>query len=262
MEPDPSQSSKELEEEISKTVKEHGELISREKAREIISNKGQPAPPQQKRKLTASALSTSKFQEGEIVDIEDNVYRIFNKAKFSRNGSTGVNRIVVFGIEGSSIRSVLWEKSAEFPDAMQIQRKDKVLATNLRVHKNGDETELYSTSSTYFSRLTPSKGSVTDFSQLKGGERNIDVIGRIVSIGSSRLFKSLGGAESSVSDCNISDGKIEARVSLWGSCSTYVAEMHPGEFLKVEFASAKLSENGLELSASDASRMLISKDAL
>ncbi len=260
MEPDPSQSSKELEEEISRTVKEHGELISREKARELISNKNQPAP--QKRKLTAAALIAANLQDGEVVDLEDNVYRVFNKVKFNRNGSAGVNRIVVFGSEGNSVKTILWEKSAEFPDAMQIQRKDKVLATNLRVHKNGDETELYSSTSTYFSRITPSKSSVTDFSQLKGGERNIDIIGRIVSIGSSRSFKSLGGTESSVSDCNISDGKIEARVSLWGSCSTYTTEMHPGEFLKVEFASAKLSENGLELSASDASRMLISKRAL
>ncbi len=213
----------------------------------------------QRRKLTIQELTASKLAEGDTVDIEDSVYRIFNKLRFERNGAVRVNRIVVLGSEGKSVRVVFWDKSAEMIDSATVQRKDRVIATNLRTKKTGDELELYSTASTYISRIMPAKTAVTDFSQLHGGEKNIDVSGRVLSVNPIRYFKDLSGRDSGVADCSISDGKTELALRLWGSSSACAGEMHPGDYLKAEFVSAKATENGVEITANDSARLLLSR---
>jgi hypothetical protein len=210
-------------------------------------------------KLSVQGLLGSSTADGSIVDIEDSVYRVFNKLRFEKNGSARINRIVVLGGEGSSVRIVFWDKSADAVDTALIQRKDRVIATNLRIKKTGDDTELHSTSATYISRLMPARSAVTDFSQLHGGEKNIDVTGRVVSVSPIRYFRDLSGKESGVSDCSISDGKAEIRMSLWGSSSICAGEMHPGDYIKAEFVSARLTDNGIEITANDSARLLLSR---
>jgi len=212
-----------------------------------------------RRKLSVQQVSGAGIADGDTVDIEDSMYRIFNKLRFEKAGVARISRVAVFGGEGSSVRATFWDKSAEMIDAALVQRKDRVVVTNMRVKKSGDDTELQSTASTYISRLVPARSAVTDFSQLKGGEKNIDVSGRILSVNPIRFFRDLSGRDSGVADCTVTDGRMEARLVLWGSSSACTADMHPGDYIKAEFVSAKLTDNGMEIVASDSSRLLLSR---
>jgi hypothetical protein len=224
---------------------------------ETASAQNQGSKP--KRKLTVADIKPNEVVEGDIFDIEDNVYRIFNKINFEKDGKARQSRTVVFGAEGGTVRSVLWDKAAEMVDAALLQRRDRALATNMRVKKTDDEVELYSTNTTYLSRLAPSRSAISDLTQLKGDERNIDIVGRVVSVGGIKLFKGLGGREGGVSECTITDGRITVRVALWGSSSSYAPSIHPGDYLKLEFVSVKATANGTDITSNDSSRLLISR---
>ncbi len=220
------------------------------------------ANAQPKWKFTAAALAESGLAEGEAVDIEDEVYRIFNLVRFEKDGKRRASRDLILGSPGNVVRAILWDKNAELVDTWFVQRRDKVLATNLKLKKEEGETLLYGTVTTSISRITPARSAVTDFASLMGGEKNIDVSGRVISIGATRLFKGLGGKENGVAECTISDGRISMRVALWGACSSFTASMHPGDYLKLEFVAARATEAGLEISANDYSRLLLSKAPL
>lgn len=242
--------------EIEKKVNEYGGLITKDKAVELL-NKPQQQVQQQRRKVTVATLAQAN--EGDVVDMEDTVYRVFNKIRTDNTNPLKLSRSVVFGVEGSCSTAVLFDKSALLVDSAEIQRKDKAIATNLRVKKVGDELQLYATAGTYLSRVSPSRTHVGDFLELKGGERNIDIAGRIATVGVLSSYKGIDGKENAVSECSITDGKIEMRVSLWKSSSTYVKEMRPGDYVKIEFATTKATERGIEVSANDSSRILLSR---
>lgn len=211
------------------------------------------------RRCTVRQLLSSGFREGEVVDIEDSVYRVFNKLRFERNGVARTSRIVVFGSEGGSVKATFWDRSADMVDSAMVQRRDRAIATNMKVKGPGNDVELHSTSSTYVSRLMPARSAVTDFSQLHGGEKNIDVSGKVLSVGQVKYFKGLDGKDSGVSDCSITDGKVELHIVLWGSSSVCAGEMHPGNYIKAEFVSVRSTDNGIEIAANDSARLLLSR---
>ncbi len=209
------------------------------------------------RKYTVRQLLDGSAKDGDVVDLEDSVYRVFNKIRFNRNGVARTSRIVVFGSEGDSIKVTFWDRSADMIDAAMVQRKDRAIATNMKFMS--EDMELQSTNSTFISRLMPAKSAVTDFSQLHRSEKNIDISGRILAVGQIRYFKNLSGKDSGVSDCTVTDGKIESRLVLWGSSSACSGEMHPGDYVKAEFVSVKNTENGIEITANDSARVLLGR---
>ncbi len=212
-----------------------------------------------KRKYTVQELLRSGAKDGDVVDIEDSVYRVFNKLRFERGGVARSSRIVVFGSEGGSVSASFWDKGADIVDSVMLQRKDRAIATNMTVRGAGGELALHSTNSTYVSRLMPARSAVTDLSQLRGGEKNVDVSGRVLAVGQIRYFKNLSGRDSGVSDCTMTDGKVEARIVLWGSSSACAGEMHPGDYIKAEFVSVKGTDNGIEITANDSARVLLNR---
>ena len=106
-------------------------------------------------------------------------------------------------------------------------------------------------------RVAPSKAEVTRLSALKNLDKDIDIIGKVVSVDPVRYFTDLSGRHVSVSSCTLSEGSTNIRMSMWRSSSLYAAEMHPGDYVKAEFVSVKASESGLEISAGDYSRIFI-----
>ncbi len=242
------------EDDISKIIDQNGGLIDKAMASKIKSTKESAKSYQ---KLTVELLLKHEVVDGDIVNIEDKVYRVFNKIRMEINGTPRVKRVVVLGAEGSTASISLWDKNCNFIDSMLIQRGDSVSISSLKVRKVSGDIELSSTLGTYVSRIIPSYNFKSNFSELSENERNIDIIGRILSVSPTRYFKDLDGKQSGVSECSITDGKNEAHVTLWRSSSSYSADMHPGAYIKLEFVSVKKIDDKLEITATDASRVLI-----
>ena len=243
-----------LEESIDKIILKHAGMIGRKKAYSIlIGYRGLSM------RTNATDVLSGKFQDGTIIDIEDYIERIFSKKRFEKDGEERFLRTMIMGNKPNSIRIVLWGKHADLIDLLSVERRDKVLATNLKLTNRNGITELSSTSSTSFSRIVPSNTGISDFSSLaESGDRYVDVIGKVSSLGPIRYFVNLNGSQSGVSDCTLTDGRSEIRLVLWGDSSRSSADMHPGDYIKVESALIKRSEQGIELHSNDLSRILIS----
>ncbi len=242
------------EEDISKIIDQNGGLIDKKMASQI---KNTQEGTKSYQKLTVDLLLKHEVVDGSIVNIEDKVYRVFNKIKMEINGTPRIKRVVVLGAEARTVSISLWDKNCNFIDSMLIQRGDSVSISSLKVRKVSDDIELSSTSGTYISRVVPSYNFKSNFSELSENERNIDIMGRILSVSPIRYFKDLDGKQSGVSECSITDGKTEAHVTLWRSSSGYSTDMHPGAYIKLEFVSVKKIDDKLEITATDASRILI-----
>lgn len=241
--------------EVEKIIEEHGGMISRDMAVEIAS--GKAAEGRKAGRASIADLRSGRIKTGNIVELETEVYRVFNKVRFEKDNKERFRRVLVLGKENDSLRVVLWDKHAQLVDSLSIERGDKIIASNLRVVEGREGPELSSTGSTFLSRAAPSNTGISDFSELRSGNRNIDIIGRVVSVSQIRYFVDLDGKQSGVSDCTITDGKIELKLVMWRSSSSCAAEMHPGDYIKVECASVKSTEAGVEISAADTSRILV-----
>jgi ssDNA-binding replication factor A large subunit len=242
------------EKELRKVVDEHRGMISKKMANGIIQQRKKEERPS---KARVSEILSGMLSDGSIISMEEQVYRIFNKKSFTASGRDRMRRSIVLGDESANIPVTLWDKHAEMIDNLLIERGDRILADKLKLKKSEYGYELSTLSNTYLARLQASKNAVSDFSQLKPGERNIDIAGKVTSVGNIRHFNDLKGRESSVSDATLSDGRNEVRLVMWGSSSMYAGALHPGDLIKIEFAIVKETNQGIEISANDSSRILV-----
>ena len=243
-----------LEERIDRIIIRHAGMIGRKKAYSILMGiQGLSM------KTNASEVLSGKIQDGTILDLEDYVERIFSKKRFEKGGEERFLRTMIMGNKQDPVRVVLWGKHADLIDSLSVERRDKILATNLKLTNRNGIMELSSTSITSFSRIVPSNTGISDFSVIsESKERYVDVIGKVSSLGPIRYFVNLNGSQSGVSDCTITDGRSELRLVMWGDSSRSSADMHPGDYIKVESALIKRSEEGIELHSNDLSRILVS----
>ncbi|MGC8537878.1 MAG: hypothetical protein ACP5MZ_02740 [Candidatus Micrarchaeia archaeon] len=192
------------------------------------------------------------------VDVRDYVYRIFNPVEFQTQTRKGVRRSMVLGREGYAVKATLYDKYADFIDINAFERGDVILAKNMLV--DNANMELRNTRDTMMSRIIPSQTGITDFSKLVEGQKNIDVIGKVVEIGPIRYVNTLGReSQVAVVDCVITDSEAMMPVSLWGSSALMSTKMKPNDYIKIEFCSVRSRNGSIEIYASDTSRVLISK---
>lgn len=229
-------------------------MINMDMARDIFHGK---EPGNGNRKIQAKSVNAGSLNEGILVDIEDNVYRIFNKTRFEKDKKEGFRREMVLGDDHENIRITLWDKQADLVDNLAVERGDKVRISNAKVKRFNGGLELSGTAGTNVARVSPSATGITEFSALGPESKNVDVICRVVSIGRIRYFMDLSGKQSAVSDCIVSDSKEQARLVMWRSSAAYAALMRPGGFIKVEQAAIKATNAGMEIIADDLSRILI-----
>lgn len=241
------------EEHIARVMKEYNGMITKDMAKSILTKDTQKGHI----KVDINDIISNKVPVGRIVDLSEHVYRIFNRIRFDASDNNKQKRTIVLGKEQSTLPLTLWDKKSDLADVLPIERNDIVHIQNLKVIKTGPSGELSSTQETHITKTSSGGTAISDFSKITGNEKNIDIIGRIVSLSQIRYFMDLSGKQSSISDCIISDGKIELRLVLWKSSSQAVAEMHPGDYIKVEFVNTKQKDSGIEIVASDTSRILI-----
>ncbi len=232
-------------------INDYGGMISRGDAERIARERQQP-----RQKYTAAEISAAVTKDLDTANIEDRVYRIFNPKVFEKNGRKRQRREIVLG-ESRCITITLWDNASGMIDRLGIERGDRIVCYNVSPRKGVSGTELAGGSSTQIVRVAPSSAPHADLSRLKGDEKDVDVIGRVVSVDPIRYFTDLGGRLAGVSNCTISDGHATLRMAMWRSSSAYAAEMHPGDYVKAEFVGIRKTGEAFEITAGDSSRILI-----
>jgi hypothetical protein len=244
-------------EELGKIVTEHGGMISKGMANDILEKRRMEVTGV---KVSIKDILEGKIRDGQPVILEDRIYRIFNKTTFKKDNRERQRRDVVIGIPPESLIVTFWDKYAEMVDLLFIGRGDKMLAENLKLKKGMYGYELSTMANTYLAQLSRSNTDISDFSTFHAGDKEIDIIGKIAFAGDVRYFNDLKGKQGSVSDATLSDGKKEMRLTMWGSSSGLVKGMKVGSTVKIEFATIKETALGLEISAGESSRILVTQN--
>lgn len=245
-------------------IAEHFGMITGTQAA-MISEGKMPGPVRQRDTINAAGLyafikvnrqRTEENPESHfIVDVEDNVYRVFNPVPYGQGRPGKGKRIMVIGSEPSTFNITLFDKFSEYVDIGKIERGDTVLIRNLSLDIGRDS--LYTSPSTSISRIKPSSSGITDLSSIKEGSRNIDVIGRVTELGPIRYVAKLSGqGQVAVADCKLSDKDITIPASLWGSSALQTAKIGINDYVKIEFCSSVARNGSMEIYANDLSRVL------
>lgn len=194
-----------------------------------------------------------------IVNVKDRLYRVFNQVDYDYRNGKGVKRELVLGREGKTARLTLFNNFSRLIDAAPFERGDTVLVRNA-VLNVGNGT-LKSTSRTVLLRVSPSGSGITNFSLLKGGERNIDIIGKVVEIYPIRYVNRLDAeGQIGVANCVISDMSESMNVAMWGSSALATININVNDAVKIEFCSVRIRNDVKEVYATDTSRILVNKN--
>ena len=192
-------------------------------------------------------------------DVEDTVYRIFNMTTFRTKDNREVNlRIVVLGSEGSTVRFVARGALAGYVDALCIERGDRVLVRNSLVDMI--RGELKSIAGTTIAKIGTSKGAIVHVSDINREMKNVDIVGKVVSIYPIRYISRENGASVATSRITIADSKGSIDASLWGSSAIATAAMSANDFVKLEFCTVRERYGRLEIYANDLSRILVNRE--
>jgi hypothetical protein len=192
-------------------------------------------------------------------NIQDHIYRIFNPVEYALNGRQNVKRTIVLGSEGSTMKFNIKGKLSDFIDSNAFERGDMVIVKNAVLDTSTGE--LSSISSTMINKVMPSTIiPIYDYSTLKEGMKNIDIVGKILELGPIRYVNKLSGSgQIAVVDCMLSNMSDTIKASLWGSSATITAKFNVGDFMKIEFCNVIKRNNSLEIYASDLSRVVSNK---
>ncbi|MEM3227526.1 MAG: hypothetical protein QXK65_01085 [Candidatus Micrarchaeaceae archaeon] len=203
--------------------------------------------------LTKSLFQPQQAVSSYTVNVRDNLYRIFNPVEYNYGSKKGVKREVVLGREGKTIKLTLFDKASDRIDTEAFERGDIVLVRNAALLSSGS---LKGINKTLISRVVPSSMPLPNFSSLKGGEKNIDVIGKAVEIYPIKYVNRLDGlGQIGVANCTLSDSTSLIRAVFWGSSAVATANFNVGDILKIEFCSVRMSGEEKELYVNDLSRV-------
>ncbi len=233
-------------------------MITREQAAAIANGDGLHASPGgyisvegilEFIKAVRGAKRSEEAAKLYTVNIEDTVYRIFNEIE---NAS---RRTLTLGRTGSTINIVVSDKLSSAIDERGFERGDLVSVIGASLDILGER--LVGTKSTTMVRMRRSRSGITDFSTLKDGDRNIDIIGKVTEIGQLSSVSRLGGGNVAVAECRISGQEGSAEVTLWGSSAMLTKRMRVGDLVKIEFCNVRSVEPKPQINANELSRVLI-----
>ncbi|MGC8622995.1 MAG: hypothetical protein ACP5SJ_03220 [Candidatus Micrarchaeia archaeon] len=207
-------------------------------------------------------LNKSLFQPQQavsdyIVNVKDTLYRVFNLVEYNYGARKGVKRYIVLGKEGKTIRMAVFDNLAKLVDLEAFERGDTVLVRNAALTQNG---ELKSIKNTFISKIAPSPLPIPSFADLKGNEKNVDAIGKVVEIYPIKYVNRLDGTgQIGVANCTLSDSSSTMRATFWGSSASATASLNVNDIIKIEFCSVRSQGEEKELYVGDSSRVFASK---
>ncbi len=208
------------------------------------------------------SLSKSLFLPQEavsdyIITVKDMLYRVFNQVEYDYGARKGVKREIVLGREGKTIKMTLFDNLSKLVDTEALERGDTVLVRNAALTQSG---ELKSIKGTFISKMAPSPLPVYMISELRGYEKNIDVIGKVIEIYPIKYVNRLDGAgQVGVANCVLGDPSSTIKAVFWGSSASATANLNANDIIKIEFCSVRSQGDEKELYITDSSRVFSSK---
>ena len=208
--------------------------------------------------ITVDQLISQKVRVESLVDIEEEVYRVYNKKQVNISGADIYIRIFVLGTQGENARVILFKEKADLANSIPIERGDRILASKFVVKRGYNGLELASIDHSTIERIRRSESGMVRFDAIDGASE-VDVIGRITSIG--QVKHSIFAISNDNDSCTftMTDGFDDLKVTVLGNAVREISQAHPGEIAKVEFAQVRKGNGKTELYVNESSRILVSE---
>ena len=222
-----------------------------QKLKDVLSEVGKYIKP-----VKISDLNNIE-DDGEEVDIIGRVVNLYEPNEFQRDdGTTGLVRTAEIADETGMVRVSMWDSKAEYPmkegDALKIENArtrlgdyqvDLSVGRTSRIMKpSEEETEKLPSLQEVESMIYQDK-KINDLSE---GDRDVSIIGRILSMGEPTQFTKSDGSAGIVRSMELADDTGVVRASLWDDQAD--APLKEGEAVKIENPRVNLRNNRIEIS--------------
>ncbi len=193
------------------------------------------------------------------------VKAISSTRSWEKEGSSGKVVRMLLADKTGETWVALWNQDAELVEKGQIKVGDIIGIKNGLVRKNikGEiELSVGMRSRVIIDPKTdkefPEVGETKSISELKAGDQNVSVFGRVIQVFPRKTFTT-GDRTGEIGSMIITDGKA-IRVVLWGENAKLVDDIYPGTVVKVENGSVKENNGNLEIHVGWSGRVLIDPD--
>ncbi|MGI0141687.1 MAG: hypothetical protein ACREBF_03510 [Candidatus Micrarchaeales archaeon] len=246
-------------------IDEHFGLIDKTTAAKIAQEKSTAQNSEEKDVggakpilTTVNQLILEKIRIETLVDIEETVYRVYNKKEVEINGADIMIRMIVLGTQGENARLILFREKAELATSIPIERGDRILVNRAVVKRGYNGFELASISQSAIEVLKRANTGINDFN-LIDDRKEVDVLGKVVSIGPIKHSIFSANRDSDSCSFTITDGINQLGVSAIGNAVRDIAAAHPGDVVKIEFAIVKEAVGKKELYVNESGRILVNE---
>ncbi len=195
--------------------------------------------------------------DGEEIDIVGRVVNLYEPNEFQRDdGTTGLVRTAEMADETGMVRVSMWDSKAEHPmkegDALKIENArtrlgdyqvDLSVGRTSRILKPSEE-EIQSLPS--LQDVESMLYQTKKIEELAEGDRDVSIIGRILSMGEPNQFTKSDGSSGIVRSMEIADDTGVVRASLWDDQAN--SSFKEGEAVKIENPRVNLRNNRIEIS--------------
>jgi replication factor A1 len=222
-----------------------------QKMEEVLSEVGKYIKP-----VKITDLSNIE-DDGEEVDIIGRVVNLYEPNEFQRDdGTTGLVRTAEIADETGMVRVSMWDSKAEYPmkegDALKIENARSRLGEYQVDLSVGKTSRILKPTEDEISNL-PSLQDVESMlyqtkkiEELAEGDRDVSIIGRILSTSEPNQFTKSDGSTGIVRSIEIADDTGVVRASLWDDQAN--APLKEGEAIKIENPRVNLRNDHIEIS--------------
>ena len=222
-----------------------------QKMEEVLSEVGKYIKP-----VKITDLSNIE-DDGEEVDIIGRVVNLYEPNEFQRDdGTTGLVRTAEIADETGMVRVSMWDSKAEYPmkegDALKIENARSRLGEYQVDLSVGKTSRILKPTEDEISNL-PSLQDVESMlyqtkkiEELAEGDRDVSIIGRILSMSEPNQFTKSDGSTGIVRSIEIADDTGVVRASLWDDQAN--APLKEGEAIKIENPRVNLRNDHIEIS--------------
>ncbi|MDD3753242.1 MAG: OB-fold nucleic acid binding domain-containing protein [Methanobacterium sp.] len=233
------------------------------KLKDILSEVGKYIKP-----IKISDLNNIE-DDGEEIDIVGRVVNLYEPNEFQRDdGTTGIVRTIEIADETGMVRISMWDAKAEHSlkegDAIKIENARTRLG-DYQVDLSVGRTSRIMDPSKEESETLPSLKDVESMiyqekkiKDLAEGDRDVSIIGRVLSIGEPTQFTKSDGSAGTVRSIEIADDTGMVRASLWDDQSN--TTLKEGEAVKIENPRVNLRNDRIEISVGRTTLIAKAKD--
>jgi replication factor A1 len=189
------------------------------------------------------------------VNLVARVARVYEPRSFSRwDGSVGRVASLLLQDATGVLRASLWDEKASLVETGTIQKGDllRIGAAYVQEDQRGEpELRISARSSVEVvrdpeleRRFPPPADSTVKISELKEGQREVDLVARVAAVGEVRTFERPDGTADKFSSLILLDETGKIKVSLWGEKAELVRNLRRGEVVKLENALIRMDPSG------------------